>query len=109
MPATTTSQPPTVWARRLKQARLAAGLSQRQLGIAAGLDEFVASTRVNRYELGVHAADYQISMLLARALGVPVAFLYCDDEEMAETLIAFHRAPAAIRRHVLETLQKAVS
>jgi len=33
--------------KRLKEARLAAGLSQKQLGIAAGIDEFSASPRCN--------------------------------------------------------------
>lgn len=98
------SQSPGVWQKRLKQARLAAGLSQKQLGIEAGLDEFVASTRMNRYEVGVHAADYQISVRLARVLGVPVAFLFCDNDEMAEMLLAFHRATKAARREAMTAL-----
>lgn len=40
----------TVFGGRLKEARLRAGLSQKSLGIAAGLDPFVAGTRINRYE-----------------------------------------------------------
>ena len=107
MSATTGSTQPSVWARRLKDARLAAGLSQRQLGIDAGLDEFVASTRVNRYELGIHRPDYGIALKLAQALDVPVAFLYCDDDGMAETLLALHRAPLQLRQRVLKLLQTA--
>lgn len=42
---------------RFKQARKAKKLTQEQLGIAIGLDEFVASTRINRYEKGVHLPD----------------------------------------------------
>ncbi|EDH9073974.1 transcriptional regulator, partial [Salmonella enterica subsp. enterica serovar Agbeni] len=34
-----------IFCKRLKEARLAAGFSQKKLGIAAGIDEFVASTR----------------------------------------------------------------
>ena len=45
------------WGARLKQARVAAGLSQKMLGIEAGIDAFVASTRINRYELGIHKPD----------------------------------------------------
>lgn len=41
-----------IFCKRLKEARTAAGLSQKKLGIAAGIDEFVASTRINRYEKG---------------------------------------------------------
>jgi transcriptional regulator with XRE-family HTH domain len=89
-----------VWQSRLKEARLAAGISQRQLGIEAGIDEAVASTRVNRYELGVHAPDFGTSRRLAHVLGVPVAFLYCDDDELASLLLALHRASAALRKRV---------
>ena len=93
------------WPKRLKQARLAAGLSQKQLGIEAGLDEFVASTRINRYELGIHAPDYQIAARLARVLNVPIAFLYCDNDEMAQMILAFHLAPKNLRRQALSCLQ----
>jgi transcriptional regulator with XRE-family HTH domain len=107
MSATTGPTQPSVWARRLKDARLAAGLSQRQLGIDAGLDESVASARINRYELGIHRPDYGIALHLARVLGVPVAYLYCDDEILAQTLLAMHRAPLALRQRVLRLLQEA--
>lgn len=43
-------------AKRLKEARLAARLSQKSLGIAAGMDEFSASARMNQYETGKHIA-----------------------------------------------------
>ena len=46
-----------LWGRRLKEIRVEQGLSQKQLGIQAGLDQFVASTRINRYELGILKAD----------------------------------------------------
>ncbi|HEY1130100.1 MAG TPA: helix-turn-helix transcriptional regulator [Roseateles sp.] len=94
-----------VWRTRLKQARVALGISQKQLGIAAGLDEFVASTRINRYELGVHAADYPMAVRLAGVLQVPVAFLYCDSDELAEMMLAFHRASRAARRNALQALK----
>ena len=87
-----------VWTRRFKEARLSSGLSQKDVGIAAGLDEFVASTRINRYEVGVHHADYQMAVRLASVLDVPVAYLYCDNDEMANVLVAFHRAPKALKR-----------
>lgn len=93
-----------VWQKRLKEARLARGLSQKQLGIEAGLDEFVASTRLNRYEVGVHAPDYQMSVRLAKVLDVPVAYLYCDSDEAAAMLLAFHRAPKQSRRQAMALL-----
>ncbi len=33
-----------IFCKRLKEVRTAAGLSQKKLGIAAGIDEFVAKT-----------------------------------------------------------------
>jgi transcriptional regulator with XRE-family HTH domain len=93
-----------VWRKRLKEARLALGMSQKQLGIEAGLDEFVASTRINRYEQGVHAPDFQIARRLADVLQVPVAFLYCDADEMAQMILAFHRASKPLRRQALAVL-----
>lgn len=100
-------KPGNVWTKRLKQARLASGLSQKELGVAAGLDEFVASTRINRYELGVHQADYPMAVRLAGVLKVPVAYLYCDNDEMASMLLAFHRAPKAAKRAALKLLSAA--
>ena len=96
-----------VWQKRLKEARLSRGLSQKQLGIEAGLDEFVASTRLNRYEVGVHAPDYPMSARLAKVLDVPVAYLYCDSDEIAKLLLAFHRAPKHLRRQALALLSDA--
>ena len=96
--------PHEVWTKRFKQARLASGLSQKDVGIAAGLDEFVASTRINRYEVGVHQADFQMAVRLARVLEIPVAYLYCDSDEMASFLLAFHQAPKGARRAALQTL-----
>lgn len=88
----------------MKEARTALGLSQKQLGIEAGLDEFVASTRINRYELGVHAPDYPMAMRLAGVLKVSVAFFYCDNDEMAQMILAFHRAPKAARKRAIAAL-----
>jgi len=83
-----------LWGRRLKEIRTEAGLSQKTLGIQAGLDQFVASTRINRYELGVHKADFLIAQRLAAILNVPTAYFYTEDDRLAELMIAFHRASA---------------
>lgn len=81
----------SIWGKRLKDARLAAGLSQKQLGISAGLDEFIASPRINRYELGIHKADYQIAQKLSEVLNVPVGYFYTDDDTLAEIMLIYHR------------------
>ena len=43
-----------IFTTRLKDARTRRKLSQEALGIAIGLDESVASTRINRYENKVY-------------------------------------------------------
>jgi transcriptional regulator with XRE-family HTH domain len=93
-----------VWGNRLKHARLAAGLSQKQLGIQAGIDPFVASTRINRYELGVHRADLLTAQNLARVLKVPAAYFYADEDDVAELLFWYGKAPAALKRKVRRLL-----
>lgn len=45
----------TTFSKRFKEARKAKGLTQEKLGIAIGLDEFVASTRINRYDEPFHS------------------------------------------------------
>lgn len=81
--------PKAIFCRRLREARLAAGLSQKQLGIKAGLDQFVASTRVNRYELGVHEPDMGMAARLAYAASIPLAYLYAEDDRLAQVIKDF--------------------
>ncbi|WP_194725437.1 helix-turn-helix domain-containing protein [Noviherbaspirillum malthae] len=95
-----------VWGRRLREARLAAGLSQKQLGIDAGLDEFVASTRINRYELGIHKADYQIAQRLAVLLRVPTGYFYTEDDDLASIMVIYHRLPETGKAEVHRLVQQ---
>lgn len=78
-----------VYGRRLREAREAKGLSQKTLGIEAGIDEFVASTRVNRYEAGVHQPDYQTLTNLAEVLELPTAYFYAEDDRLARLIAEF--------------------
>lgn len=66
--------------KRLKEARTAVGLSQKQLGIQAGFDEFSASARMNQYETGKHAPDYNTLIRISKVLKLPVAYFYANDE-----------------------------
>lgn len=93
--------PTSIFGTRLKEARLEAGLSQKQLGIEAGLDPFVASTRINRYELGVHKVDYTFATRIATVLRVPVAFLYAEDPELARLILIFGRLSKRKRADLL--------
>mgnify|MGYP006359312815 CR=1 FL=1 len=66
--------------KRLKQARILNGLSQKQLGIYAGIDEFSASARMNQYETGKHVPDFLTLKRIAMVLGYPVAYFYAEDD-----------------------------
>lgn len=89
----------------MKEAREAAALSQRELGIKAELDPSVASTRINRYELGIHKADYPTSQRLAAVLNVPVAYLYADDDDLAKVILSFGRLKKSQRAKVLSFIE----
>lgn len=91
--------------RRLKEARKVRGLSQKNLGIEAGLDEFIASTRINRYEKGVHEPDSQMVTQLAAALGIPRAYLYADDDDLAEMINLFAKLDSSVRQKLIEELR----
>lgn len=91
-----------IWARRLKEAREAKGLSQKQLGIEAGLDPSVASTRVNRYEMAVHRADNYITEKIANVLEIPVSYLYAESDALANIILVFERATDEQKTFMIE-------
>lgn len=90
-----------VIARRLKEARIRARISQMALGVAAGIDEFSASPRVNQYERGKHTPDFLILEKFAAVLGVPTEYFYARDEHMAEMLMAFNRLSWQHKKEVI--------
>ena len=96
------------WGIRLKQARLAAGLSQKSLGIEAGIDRFVASTRINRYELGVHKPDLLTVRNLAKVLKVPAAFFYAEEDEIADLIYRYSKAEPSAQQKVKALLSDIV-
>jgi len=81
----------SVFRLRLKHIRLERGLSQKELGKLAGIDEFVASPRINRYELGVHEASLETAGRLAEALDVPLAYFYIGDDGLANLILQYHK------------------
>lgn len=92
----------TVFSKRLQEARLEAGLSQRALGIRAELDPFVASARINRYERGRHIPDPVTAAKLAKVLGVPVEYFYARSDRMAQMIKAFDALNASEQERLLK-------
>ena len=94
--------------RRLREARLTKGLSQKQLGVKAGIDISSASARVNQYEKNRHIPDFGTAERLALVLGVPTSYLYTVDEELAEIIKIFASAPRQARLRTLDALRQAI-
>ena len=70
--------------KRLKEARLKANISQKKLGIAAGMDAFVASSRMNHYEKGTHHPLFDSVSRIAEVLDTPTSYFYEVDDTLAE-------------------------
>jgi transcriptional regulator with XRE-family HTH domain len=96
----------SILAKRLKAARTAAELSQKTLGILAGIDEFVASARINQYERSKHTPDYATAARLAAVLKVPVSYLYEPDDDMAALIRVAGTLTKAKLRAALKQLEK---
>jgi transcriptional regulator with XRE-family HTH domain len=94
-----------VVAVRLREARTATGLSQRELGVRAGLDPSVASPRINQYERGKHTPDTSTLAKLGEVLDVPIAYFFASDDDLALLITTFHRLPATRKRRLLATLK----
>lgn len=91
----------SIFTKRLKEMRTAAGLSQERLGISAGIDPASARARVNQYENGKHHPDQLTVRNLALVLDAPESYFYAVDEDTARLLLLFHRLPQAKRAEVL--------
>ncbi|CAG0983716.1 hypothetical protein GEOBC_01972 [Geobacteraceae bacterium] len=79
----------SLFGRRLREARLRAGIAQDKLGVMIGLDEGSSSARMSRYESGVHEPPFVWVDKIANALGIPAAYFYCDDDRLAEIMLAY--------------------
>lgn len=81
----------SIFALRLKEARLAAKLSQEALGVLSGIDEASASARMNQYEKGKHQPDFSVVERIAMALNLPTAYFYAVEDDEATLLKRFYR------------------
>ncbi|MGC1522744.1 MAG: helix-turn-helix transcriptional regulator [Steroidobacteraceae bacterium] len=96
----------SIVAKRLKEARLRAGISQKQLGIRAGIDEFSASARINQYERGKHMPDLLTLTRLAAVMEVSVPYFYCQDVDLADVILKFSTLGKAQRRRLLGLVEE---
>lgn len=69
--------------KRMRLRREELGLSQEKVGVRIGIDESSSRARISRYELGTHEPPIETARLIAKALDVPLAYLYCDQDHVA--------------------------
>ena len=101
-------QPPpqNITGRRIRALREELGWSQEKLGVAIGIDESSARARISRYELGVHEPPLPTVRLIADALGVPLSYLYCEEDQVADLLLRLSRLEPKIRTQRVEQFCK---
>ncbi|MGQ9425595.1 helix-turn-helix domain-containing protein [Gilvimarinus sp. F26214L] len=92
--------------KRLREARTRAGLSQKELGIRAGIDEFSASPRINQYETGKHEPNYYNVARLAKVLNLPPAYFYAEDQQLAELIEDFVKLSKAHKKKLRLLLEQ---
>jgi transcriptional regulator with XRE-family HTH domain len=78
----------------MRERREELGWSQEKVGVLIGIDESSSRARISRYELGIHEPAVATARLIANALDVPLPYLYCEDEAVAQLLFALHQLPA---------------
>ncbi|MBB6562505.1 transcriptional regulator with XRE-family HTH domain [Acidovorax soli] len=102
MPATSPSASATIVGRRMRARREGLGWPQERVGVAIGIEESTARVRISRYEGGVHEPPVATARLIADALGVPLAHLYCEQDNIAALLLALHKQPLKIQEEAAE-------
>jgi transcriptional regulator with XRE-family HTH domain len=88
----------SVVGRRMRSRREALGWSQEKVGVLIGIDESSSRARISRYELGVHEPPVATARLIAAALKVSLPYLYCEDDDIADLLLALNDLSKSARR-----------
>lgn len=72
------------------------------LGVLDGLDESSSSAGISRYESGAHEPSLSFTESLAKVLRLPAAYFFCNDDRLAEIILAYADMSEA-QRQVLHT------
>lgn len=81
----------------MRARREALQWSQEKVGVLIGIDESSSRARISRYELGTHEPPVRTAQQIAEVLGIPLAYLYCEDDEVAELLLALRQLTPLVR------------
>jgi len=88
--------------KRIKEARLIVGISQKQLGMAAGIKKLSASADINQYENGKCIPSFLILKKIAKTISVPVAYFYAEDNMLAKFLFLYGKINKKSRKQILQ-------
>ncbi len=77
-------------------------MSQESLGSSIGLDESCSRTRISRYESGLHEPKIATALLIANKLNIPLAYLYCERDSLAELLLEMDSTSEDKTKKVIE-------
>lgn len=77
--------------KRLKEARLEAGLSQEKLAELADVDATNSRSQISSYEAGRHTPPFNFVIRIAKALDYPEAYFYTLDDIFAKTILQLYR------------------
>ncbi len=91
---------------RIKQARIAAGLSLRQLSEC--MDNYVSAQVIHKYELGKAIPGSDVLIHLAQALGVKVEFFFRPETIHVSLSAPAYRKRSALRVKHLQSIQAQV-
>lgn len=69
------------------------------------MEPHVASPRINQYERGKHEPQLDTAKRLAEVLGIPAAFLFTDDDQLAKLLLLWSEMSASERRKLLKDVE----
>ena len=70
------------------------------------MDESSASPRMNQYEKGRHTPDVQTLKLLAKELGVPLSYFFCEDDDSAELVCLTYRMGEADKKNLIDHIKR---
>ncbi|MDO3527517.1 helix-turn-helix domain-containing protein [Ralstonia pseudosolanacearum] len=95
-----------VLAQRIRQARLAASMSQVDLALAAGIEPETASSRMSRYESGLRIPDPDLVERMAVVLRRPPSWFYEPDERLADLILTAGKLRSPERRKLLAVAEE---
>ncbi len=94
----------SIVATRLLERRELAGLSQEDLGVAAGMHKGNCGIQICQYETGTHMPKIDLMIRLAAALKVPLPYFYCQDPQLAVLILKFGTLGSEQRSRLLSLM-----